>query len=96
MRLTEQDIKLYRLAVRKQSSRWLPLLVYLPIWFGWIFMISFYEWPRFELPIPTVFLVLAMAVSVVSNRDTVKLLEKLGTAYPELSEQSDVQPSSAK
>ena len=98
MYLTEQEVRMYRAALKSHKRPWLPLLIYFPVWLAWMVMVSFYDWPRLELPLATMILIIVVtsSVSIRLNRTTIKLLEKLGSAYPELSEKRDVPSLSAK
>jgi 4-hydroxybenzoate polyprenyltransferase len=89
MKLNEQDVVAYRRAMRSPRRARLLLLAYSPIWIVWMVLIDFYEWPRTEVSLPIAILVFLGAAASGSDRNTIKLLEKLGSDYPELSEKSD-------
>ena len=77
MELTPQETQLIlreRRWARRSKFIWLAV----PIWLIWIALMNYFEWPRFDLPLPTVLMlvILPFAYRPVVNAKILSILEK--------------------
>jgi len=96
MKLSGQDIRFYRKAIKRTRWEYFVSFAYIPIWFVWIYMINHYDWPRLEIPMATalLFMFCGPLYRTYYTSQLVALLEKFGAEHPELEESTDQEPLS--
>ncbi len=94
MKLSDEDIKFYRKAIKRTRGELFISIGYIPIFVVWIFMINFYDWPRLEIPMATalLFIFCGPLYRTYYSSQLVALLKKFGAEHPELEGSTDEEP----